>query len=313
MNISILISTYKRSDFLKETLSAFQELNTASLSWQVLVADNANDPETQKILKSFRNKLPLDYIVVTRPGKNAALNQLVTLAQGQLIVFTDDDVTPDKNWLIELWEAYNRWPDDFLFGGKVIPIFPPNTPNWVKDPRFEFANVAFAWFDEDGKEGPWEGCPYGPNMAVKSEVFLKYKIFFDENIGPYGSDYPMGSETSFCKKLKTILRSRFIYVPKSIVYHRIRPDQVTFKALLKRAYRYGRGFVASNPEHNCKEILGAPRYLYKKICILFLKYAINFWRPHSQKWYYGKLLYFHLGMLKQYRLESKKRINNKMY
>ena len=96
MNISVLISTYKRHDILKKNLSSFQNLNTANLSWQLLVAGTPNDPETQNVLKSFQDKLPLHFIVVTRPGKNAALNRLVKLVQGQLIVFTDDDVTPDK-------------------------------------------------------------------------------------------------------------------------------------------------------------------------------------------------------------------------
>jgi len=301
MNISILFSTYKRPKSLKETLNSFKRLATTNFSWEILVADNADDPETQNVLQYFKNELPLNFIVVTRPGKNAALNELVRIAKGELFVFTDDDVTPEKNWLTELWEAHKRWPEDILFGGKVIPKFPLNTPTWMKDPSFEYAFAAFAWFDKGDKEKPFEDCPFGPNMAVTANVFRELGFMFDEHIGPCGTDYPMGSETSFCKKLKK-LNKRYIYVPTSIVYHRIRPDQVTFKALLKRAYRHGRGLAISQPNHGCKELFGAPRYLYKKIAILALKYLLNYWRPPEKKWPYGKWLYFHLGMLKQYRL-----------
>ena len=304
MNISVLISTYKRPDILRKTLFSFQNLNTANLSWQLLVADNANDIKTQSILKSFQDKLPLDFIVVTKPGKNVALNRLVRLAKGQLIVFTDDDVTPDTNWLIELWQASQRWPDDILFGGKVVPVFPPNTPEWIRDSNFEYAPAAFAWFDKGDEEMPFEDAPFGPNMAVRKEVFTKHKIFFDEHIGPRGTDYPMGSETSFCRKLKKI-KKNYIYVPNAIVYHRIRPDQITFKALLKRAYRHGRGFAVAHSDHGCKELWGAPRYLYKTVFILGFKYYLNFWRNEKDKWPFGKWFYFHLGMLKQYRLQSK--------
>ena len=305
MNISVLFSTYKRPDILLKTLLSFEKINIDNLSWELLVADNANDIKSQRILKSFQDKLPLDFIVVTKPGKNVALNRLVRLAKGQLIVFTDDDVTPDTNWLIELWQASQRWPNDILFGGKIIPLFPPKTPEWIRDPNFDYASVAFAWFDKGEEESPFEDSPFGPNMAVRREIFTKYKIFFDENIGPRGSDYPMGSETTgFCRKLKKI-NKRYIYVPKAIVYHRIRPDQVTFKGLLKRAYRFGRGFAATDVNHGCKELLGAPRYLYKKLFFLGFKYYLNFWRNEKEKWPLGKWFYFHLGMLKQYRFQSK--------
>ena len=305
MNVSVLFSTYNRSNILKKTLFSFQELNTANLSWELLVADNANDPETQKILQSYQDKLPLNFIVVTKLGKNTALNQLVKLAQGHLLVFTDDDVTPDKNWLIELWHAAQRWPNDILFGGKIIPLFPPKTPEWIRDPNFDYASVAFAWFDKGEDERPFQECPFGPNMAVRREVFTKYGIYFDENIGPRGTDYPMGSETTgFCRKLKRI-NERYVYVPNAVVYHRIRPDQVTFKSLLKRAYRFGRGFAAADVNHGCKELCGAPRYLYKKVFLLGIKYYLNFWREEKEKWPLGQQFYFHLGMLKQYRIQSK--------
>jgi len=304
MDLSVLLSTYRRPAILKETLESFCVLNTQGISWKILIADNADDPETQKVLKSFHKKLPLDFIVVTKPGKNAALNELLKLAKGELYVFTDDDVTPDPDWLIELWHAAKRWPSDILFGGKIIPLFPSNTPDWMKDPSFQSASLAFAKFDKGNKEKPFEDCPLGPNMAVKREVFTKYKFSFDEHIGPCGYDYPMGSETSFCRKLKKF-KKRYIYVPKAIVYHRIRKDQVTFKSLLKRVYKSGRGFVAENPYHDCKELYGVPRYLYKRIFVLLLRYIINIWKPDHKKWIYAKDLYFHLGMFKQYRIHAK--------
>ena len=156
MDISVLISTYKRPAILAKTLSSFQEICTNNLCWQALVANNADDPETQNVLKPFQNKLPLEFIVVPQPGKNAALNRLVELAQGRLIVFTDDDVTPDENWLLDLWQASQRWPDDILSGVKVIPVFPPNTPEWIRNPKFEYAPAAFARFDKGEGERPFE-------------------------------------------------------------------------------------------------------------------------------------------------------------
>ena len=63
MLISILFSTHKRLSTLLKTLSLFQDLNAVILSCKLLLADNANDSEAQNILKSFQNKLFLDFIV----------------------------------------------------------------------------------------------------------------------------------------------------------------------------------------------------------------------------------------------------------
>ncbi len=303
MDISVLISTYRRSNILEKTLESFLNLNSSQIKFEILIVDNANDSNTKYVLKHYTSRLPLKFFVMKERGKNRALNFLLNYAKGKLIVFTDDDITPCKNWLIELWNAFRRWPDDYVFGGKVIPVFPPNTASWIKDPSFEYAAAAFAWFDLGDEEKFIEDSPVGPNMAVKSDIFFKYGFRFNENIGPNGSDYPMGSETSFYRIIKPLVK-RCIYVPSAVVYHRIRPDQVTFNSLLKRAYRHGRGYAAIHSDHGCREFLGAPRYLYRKAFVLFLKYLLNCWRHDDIKWSYGKWLYFTLGMIKQYRTQS---------
>ena len=100
MNISILIPTYKRIAILTKTLEGFCDLNVSTIDWEILLVDNAGDPETRNVVKKFQNKIPIKYLIETNPGKNHALNLGLRHTKGELIVFTDDDIKAEKMWLI---------------------------------------------------------------------------------------------------------------------------------------------------------------------------------------------------------------------
>jgi hypothetical protein len=88
------------------------------------VVDNAGDSATEKLVKVWANKLPINYIVALETGKNKALNHTLPKVKGQQIVFTDDDIIPNPDWLLQLWEGAQRWPDHKVFGGRIVADWP---------------------------------------------------------------------------------------------------------------------------------------------------------------------------------------------
>ncbi len=64
-------------------------------------------------------------------------------------VFTDDDVIPCTNWLADLWTASCRWSGDSIFGGKILPLFPPSTPDWLRDPDLPCAALVNGLFSPE--------------------------------------------------------------------------------------------------------------------------------------------------------------------
>jgi glycosyltransferase involved in cell wall biosynthesis len=263
MDLSVIIATYNRARSVAETLAALLHLDLAGNSWELIVVDNRSSDETRSILEQFSRRLPLRHLYERVQGKNHALNRALGVARGQLLVFADDDVSPEPDWLREVAAASRRWPHHEVFGGRVTPRFPPTTPPHVRSASF--AEYVFAIHDPILNEGPYPsaGSPVGPNCWVRRRVFER-GVRFDPGIGPRGRNRVSGSELELFTRLRTD-GVEPIYVPSACVYHRIQLHQTKVPYLLRRSYASGRGSVRifGFPEH-AKRLHGAPRYLYRQ-------------------------------------------------
>ena len=221
--------------------------------------DNGSCDGTQEVLQRAREYLPLCCLFEPRPGKNRALNRGLAIARGRLLVFTDDDIVAEPDWLTALVSAASRWPEDSVFGGRIVPRFPPSTPDWLRNSRR--ASTWFAIYHPAECESPVVWPPFGPNMAIRRDVFSAVR--FCEGVGPAGRNYVMGSETELLLRLRAV-GFRFIYVPSAKVQHVVRQEQTTLRWLYGRAFRFGRSEARLHPDRNSRRLFGAPRYLRAK-------------------------------------------------
>ena len=191
VNISVVICTYNRCDSLRRTLQTFCQINAAAISWELLVLDNNSTDATACFVEEFKDKLPLRYIFESRQGKSYALNHSVREAQGSLLLFTDDDVDVDPQWLQAYWSVAQRFPDAAflrrqsrrLVGKKHRPPGFAGNETWLHARRSRgWRPATNAWMKPG--ERPFF---LGANMAVRREIFGQ-KFSFPENIGPSGSD-----------------------------------------------------------------------------------------------------------------------------
>jgi glycosyltransferase involved in cell wall biosynthesis len=213
-------------------------METGGLDWELLIVDNAGDEKSREICHAFKSRLPLQYLVCRTPGKNAALNHGLGAVRGDFVVLTDDDVLPDGAWLQALVQGARRWPEQVLFGGRILPEWPG------REPAFELESSFGRWTygicDPDLPEGPSPSfLPLGANMAVRRQVFLK-GIAFDERIGPNGKAYAMGSVTELILRLRRLGHDA-VFLPGALVRHLIQPEQLDRGWLILRAFRQGRG------------------------------------------------------------------------
>lgn len=274
--VSILMSTFKRAIVLRETLESMAAMQPPGCNWELLCVDNSGDQETKSVVAEFKSLLPVRYLVERKRGKNAALNAGIRGARGAVLVFTDDDVTVDEDWLRELKAGFERWPDAAVFGGRIVPRFPTGVaPYELRSILTKAAFVEADWGIPEGYYSPLR--VWGPNMAVRSTVFDR-GFRFDESVGPSGEDYANGSETSFVLE---VARQGFepVYLPGALVHHRIRPEQMTLKWLKGRAFRAGRGAARRQEIERAKLWLGVPRYLYRAIVEAWIAWAwSSVWR-----------------------------------
>ena len=272
LDLSIVFATCKRPDTLRPMLDRMCALNTRGISWEILVVDNANDQETRTLVENYTQRLPILYSIETRPGKNFALNSVIDRVKGELVVFTDDDILPDVDWLQEVKSGAARWPACDVFGGRILPHLPDPHEKIRYEDSF-FVRCAYVIADWDLPEGFYpevqeNGSVWGPNMVIRRRVFDEgYR--FNTSIGPSGKDYIMGSETELTGRLfKAGMKA--VYLPKGLVYHQIRKEQLDYCWLCDRFYRFGRGAAYKSREINAVYWFGVPRYLFKSLAIMWI-------------------------------------------
>lgn len=283
VEISVLITTRNRLTSLERQFTAIEEMDTAGLTFEILVVDNGSTDGTYEWLKRMAYRLPVRALWEPRPGKNRALNRALPEASGSLIVFTDDDTIPVPGWLREYHEALGRWPEQNIFCGPIEPRFPRQSPYELCTPGFRYAPEMFSSFAPAVDEGLITRLPFGPNFAVRSRILRSYR--FCEDVGPSDDPkYTMGSETELLQRL-TAGGEKSVYLPGAKVSHIIRVEQVTLRWLKGRGFRFGRSVVRlRDRDTTSTRLFGAPRYLWKKLLITGTRCALHQVLQLPQRW-----------------------------
>ena len=261
--MTVLLATRNRARILADILESFCNLQSPRSGWKLVVVDNASTDETLQVLSSFKHRLPLYAASEPRPGKNYALNEGLRWVEGDLVVLTDDDVFPHADWLVELRRAADTNPGYSIFGGSILPRWETPPPSWV---QWLEQGPAYTLTDPSFQEGPINpALVFGPNMALRSDVFLG-STRFDPSIGPRNTSYPMGSETDLLLRLNQQGHKAW-HVSGAVVEHLIRRTQLTKSWVFERAVRYGRGFyrMFCSDEMKKKLWMGVPRHLFRDI------------------------------------------------
>jgi len=239
--LCVVLTTRDRATRLGETLDALARLASPRGGWRLVVVDDGSRDATPSLVASRRARFaPGSLELVRTPplGQNAARNRALGAVVGDLVVFTDDDVVPQADWLLRLRDAADVHAEADVFAGTVRPRFEVSPPAYVL--RAVRRGPAFAWVERaaDGPIDPTEAV--GPSFAVRAARFAA-GLRFDETLGPDGtSDYAMGSETELLARLGRA-GARAWYARDAVVEHVVTASQVETDALVGRAYRYGRG------------------------------------------------------------------------
>lgn len=251
--ITVIFSTYNGEDTLPLMLQSLTCCAAPEGGWHLIAVDNASNDNSYKILESYKDVLPLTLLREQRRGKNFALNTAIEAAKGDLVIFTDDDVIVDSNWLVKYRQQADLRSEISIFGGYVGPFWENDPASWIQD--WVSHAWVFALTPPDLEGGVVSaGYIFGPNMAIRKSIFDQ-GYCYDTTIGPNGSkNYIMGSETSFTRRLE---EDGFVcfHLPDVKVSHIIRKYQLNRKWILSRAVRAGRGdFIAktSGDEKNIR-------------------------------------------------------------
>ena len=126
VDLSVIVCTYNRASLLTETLQLLANQTIPSnLQWEIVVVDNNSNDSTAQVVSSFASKsrFPTEYVFEKRQGLNYARNCGIAHSHGAIVVFTDDDITPAREWIRTIIEAMHQHGADGV-GGTVLPRWP---------------------------------------------------------------------------------------------------------------------------------------------------------------------------------------------
>lgn len=220
---SVVIATYNRSALLAETLRSLAEHVQNVDGLEVIVVNNNSKDDTTAVATSYENSLPrFRLLLELNQGLSFARNRGVSEANGDVVIFLDDDVELETNWLKELLAPF-RDPEVAVSGGKVMPFGMQAFPEWL--PR-EYGYLASVF---DPSDSVCEVAKVmGANFAVRRQVFDEVGLF-DVKLGRKGSKLLGGEEVELFKRVSNA-GYKIVYTPYPVVWHKVadklRPEYI---------------------------------------------------------------------------------------
>ena len=124
VRVSVIIATRFRSNYIG---GALESLTKQSLKAdELVIVDNGPCDKTKAIVDSFKDKLPIKYVIEPIQGVAHARNKGIKSSQGEFILFMDDDCLADKYWIENIMKTFEEHPDAGCVGGDLYPIKTPN-------------------------------------------------------------------------------------------------------------------------------------------------------------------------------------------
>lgn len=257
-NVSVVICAYTedRWDDLCAAIESIQRQTRPPLEIIVVVDHNPN------LLARVRLHMASAIVVENREprGLSGARNSGISVAQGEIIAFLDDDAIAAPDWL----ERLGRWLEDPQImgaGGMVEPLWESGRPTWFPD---EFNWVVGCSYLGLPREATQVRNLFGGCMCIQREIFDVVGGF---RIGIGRDDKrPMGcEETELCIRAKQRWPQRiFLYEPKAWAYHRVSANRGRWDYFRSRCYAEGLSKAQVTRVVGFKDSLAAERsYTYR--------------------------------------------------
>jgi GT2 family glycosyltransferase len=174
--VSVVIPTFNRKDALKQTIQSFKDQTFTD--FEIVVADDGSNDGTNQMVNTLDLPFPVKHVWHENAGRSAARNLGVKAAEGEIIIFNDDHVIVDKNYVTEHLEYHQKYSPGAVRGQMYFINDPKNAP--TTPPSLSFMTKLKKRLEENNPLRFHTG-----NVSVSKEAFQKIKGF-DEDFKEYG-------------------------------------------------------------------------------------------------------------------------------
>jgi hypothetical protein len=198
-----------------------------------------------------------------RQGKSFALNRGIEHAKGDFIVFTDDDIIPEVNWLTAYVDAAERHPGIGIFAGQVRHEWDAPPPRWLKFLANAGKSYGGTPIDMEEKTVPF-GAVKGCNLMVLRSTMAQTRFAETPDVNFCGEGPSSGGEDTLFAKEIASRDNGILFVPNACVRHIVRANQVGIRPVFSRYMRIG-GTLPIEAKEGIK-ILGYPAFGLRQAC-----------------------------------------------
>jgi glucosyl-dolichyl phosphate glucuronosyltransferase len=263
VSVSVAICTWNRCEPLRRTLEGFTALRVpAGIAWELLVVNNNCSDDTDAVVGTFAERLPVRLLHERQPGLAHARNLAIASARGRYLLWTDDDVIVHPEWMCSLVRAFEEYGADWVFG-RSEPEWPGPVPSWYSDRlRHQFALLDYG--PEPFVVTDYERHFYGLNSAGTLAAHQQLDGFRVE-FGVRGNGGGVGEDVDMFERALAA-GMRIVYAPDAVVRHVIPPARLEKAFLRHRHWVSNAVYYRALPEFFPKVpwLLGLPRFFFSK-------------------------------------------------
>lgn len=291
VDASIIVCTYNRATSLRETLAALRLQNTLpGRTWEVVIVDNNSRDDTRGVVEQFgRAWSLLRYEFEPAQGLSHARNRGIAVARGDVLLFTDDDVLPEPDWLEQTLEGLTKYRADAC-GGYIAPIWEVPPPAWLTERFYGFLAIRTDRTEDYVVRNRSE-APFGANMAFRKAVFDRVGLF-DTNRGRKGNVLAGGEEIDmFQRVLGAGLTA--VFLAHSRVRHKVEAFRLTKRYLRRWRFQASMNLAATKGVHGSRRLFNIPLYMFPQFLRALLRAAAGWFTEPGDEAFHREMIVCH--------------------
>jgi glycosyltransferase involved in cell wall biosynthesis len=250
MEASVIIPTYNRLNRLKQVINGLEQQNVPLGEFEVIVISDGSSDGTNEYLYTLTTPLHFRFICQSNLGPAMARNCGVDHANGNIIIFIDDDVVPAPQLIYEHLTFHKQYGSTTVVLGPMLS--PPDfqMSSWV---RWEQAMLVKQY--DDMARGLWE--PTGRQFYTGNTSLARQHLI---DAGGFDPSIRRAEDVELAYRLAD-RGLRFIFNPSAIGYHYAERD---FDSWITTPYAYGVNDVLFFNTKGQRWLLPAIRWEYNR-------------------------------------------------
>ena len=234
IELSIVIPTCQRRECLRQVLLACSRQSMPSQHVEIIVVIDGSTDATQAMLAHLDTPYCLRWISLPRSGAATARNQGAATAQGDIVLFLDDDISPAPGLFAEHLAAH-RSKSRLVGLGQVQQLPGQALSSWERYlcQRYEEHYTKLA--RPDYRPDFWD-CLSG-NLSIDRRLLAQS--------GGFDPTLERHEDTALGYRLSR-LGAQFVYLPQALGYHQFTRS---VRAGLNDAWREGRSALQLAQRH----------------------------------------------------------------